>query len=183
MTVFRSVKEAEGKLKIGPVKTARKGIATRTLVIPTALVDAIRTHLRDHTQIGRSGLLFWRASDGAPIRSASWLKTFKKACNQVAADLEAAATTLTTATGEPESDEAQRVRELLTDQGGYIFHGTRVTGLTWSYRLSGGNLKAVQAIGGHTSSKTALRYQRADVDYLAVIAANVSRMIVDDLKP
>lgn len=177
VTVSRSVKEAEGKVDIGPVKTARRGIVTRTLVIPVALVDAIRTHLRDHTQIGRSGLLFWRATDGGPIRSAAWLKTFKKACNQVAADLESEAARLSAATGEPESDESQRIRELLTDQGGYIFHGTRVTGLTWSYRLSGGNLKAVQAIGGHTSSKTALRYQRADVDYLAAIAVNVSNMI------
>ena len=183
VTVSRSVKEAEGKVEIGAVKTARKGIATRTLVIPAALVDAIRTHLRDHTQIGRSGLLFWRATDGAPIRSAAWLKTFKKACNQVAADLEGEAARQTAATGEPESDEAQRVRELLADHGGYIFHGTRVTGLTWSYRLSGGNLKAVQAIGGHTSSKTALRYQRADVDYLAAIAENVSAMIEGNAKP
>jgi hypothetical protein len=41
-------------------------------------------------------------------------------------------------TGEPETDESQRIRELLTGNGGYIFHGTRVTGLTWAYRLSGG---------------------------------------------
>lgn len=176
VTVTRAVKEAEGKIEIGLLKTARKGIATRTLVIPDALVDAVKVHLRDHTQIGRTGLLFWRA-DGGPIRSAAWLKTFKKACVQVAADLEAEAARHNAATGEQESDESQRVRELLTDQGGYIFHGTRVTGLTWTYRLSGGNLKAVQAIGGHTSSKTALRYQRADIDYLAAIAANVSNMI------
>jgi len=38
---------------------------------------------------------------------------------------------------------------------GYIFHGTRVSGLTWAYRLSGGNLRAVQAIAGHTSPKMA----------------------------
>jgi len=34
-----------------------------------------------------------------------------------------------------ESDEPQRIRDLLTSNGGYIFHGTRVTGLS---RLSGG---------------------------------------------
>ena len=45
------------------------------------------------------------------------------------------------------------------------------------------SLKAVQAIGGHTSSKTALRYQRADVDYLAAIAENVSAMIEGNAKP
>jgi integrase len=61
----------------------------------------------------------------------------------------------------------RRPRELLTGQGGYIFHGTRGTGLTWAYRLSGGNLRAVQAIAGHTSPKMALHYQRAEIDYLA----------------
>ncbi|MBN9106177.1 MAG: tyrosine-type recombinase/integrase [Propionibacteriaceae bacterium] len=182
VTVSRSVKEAEGKLEIGPVKTARRGIATRTLVIPAVLVDAIRAHLREHTQIRRSGLLFWRASDGGPVRSAAWLKAFKRACNQVATDLEAEEA-MQIAAGEPETDESQRVRELLTDHGGYIFHGTRVTGLTWSYRLSGGNLKAVQAIGGHTSSKTALRYQRADVDYLAAIAESLSAMTENGANP
>lgn len=164
------------------MKTARRGVVTRTLVIPAALVDAVKAHLRDHTQAGRSGLLFWRPSDGLPIRSAAWLKTFKKACNQVAADLEAEAAKETAASGQPESEESQNIREPLTDQGGYIFHGTRVTGLTWTYRLSGGNLKAVQAIGGHTSPKTALRYQRAEVDYLAAIAENVSTMIEGSVK-
>ena len=183
VTVSRAVKEAEGRVEIGALKTARKGVATRTLPIPAALLDAVKTHLREHTQIGRSGLLFWRANDGGPIRSAAWLKIFKKACLHVATDLEAEALKLSAETGEPESDESQRVRELLADHGGYIFHGTRVTGLTWSYRLSGGNLKAVQAIGGHTSSKTALRYQRADVDYLAAIAENVSAMIEGNAKP
>ena len=85
-------------------------------------------------------------------------------------------------TGEPETDESQRIRELLTGNGGYIFHGTRVTGLTWTYRLSGGNLRAVQAIAGHTSPKMALRYQRAEMDYLAAIASNVSDMIEHSAK-
>lgn len=177
VTVAHDVKEAEGKLEIGPLKTARKGIVTRTLVIPAALIDAVKAHLRDHTQVGRSGLLFWREGDGMPIRSAAWLKMFKKACNQVAADLEAEAAEQVATSGQPESEGSQDIRELLTHQGGYIFHGTRVTGLTWTYRLSGGNLKAVQAVGGHTSPKTALRYQRAEVDYLAAIAENMSTMI------
>jgi integrase len=80
-------------------------------------------------------------------------------------------------TGEPETDESLRIRGLLTGNGGYIFHGTRVTGLTWAYRLSSGNLRAVQAIAGHTSPKMALRYQRAEMDYLAAVADNVSKKI------
>jgi len=35
----------------------------------------------------------------------------------------------------------------------------------------------VQAIAGHTSPKMALRYQRAEMDYLAAVANNVSEMI------
>lgn len=175
--VHQSVKEAEGKIVIGPLKTARKGIATRTLPIPAALVDDARIHLREHTQLGRSGLLFWRTKDGGPVRSADWLRAFKKACKDVADRIEADAARHFERTGEPESDDSQRIRELLTGRGGYVFHGTRVTGLTWAYRLSGGNLRAVQAIAGHTSPKMALRYQRAEMDYLAAVADNVSTMI------
>jgi integrase len=175
--VERAVKEAEGTVALGPLKTARKGISTRTLPIPAALVGEVKAHLRDHTQLGRSGLLFWRAKDGGPVKSADWLRAFKKACWKVATQMETEAELHRAQTGESESDESQRNRELLTGQGGYIFHGTRVTGLTWAYRLSGGNLRAVQAIAGHTSPKMALRYQRAEMDYLAAVANNVSEMI------
>lgn len=175
--VERSVKQADKAVTLGPLKTARKGIATRMLPIPAALVDDVRAHLRDHTQLGRTGLLFWRTQDGDPVKSADWLRTFKRACRKVADQMETDAELHRLQTGEPESDESQRIRELLTGNGGYIFHGTRVTGLTWTYRLSGGNLRAVQAIAGHTSPKMALRYQRAEMDYLAAIAGNVSDMI------
>ena len=175
--VHQSVKEAEGKVEIGPLKTARKGIAFRTLPIPAALVGDVRTHLRDHTQLGRTGLLFWRTRDGGPVKSADWLRAFKKACKTVADHLEENAARRLDQSGEQESEESQRIRELLTGEGGYVFHGTRVTGLTWAYRLSGGNLRAVQAIAGHTSPKMALRYQRAEMDYLAAVAGNVSSMI------
>lgn len=111
------------------------------------------------------------------MRSADWLRAFKKACVNVADGLEADAAVHLAQTGEPEGDASQRIRELLTGRGGYVFHGTRVTGLTWAYRLSGGNLRAVQAIAGHTSPKMALRYQRAEMDYLSTVAGNVSAMI------
>lgn len=173
VTVARAVKEVSGEVTLGPLKTARTGIASRVLPIPDVLIDDVKTHLRTHTQLGRTGLLFWRASDGLPVRASAWLKAFKQASVDVAANLEAAAAS----SGEPETEESQQIREILTDHGGYVFHGTRVTALTWSYRQSGGNLRAVQAIGGHTSSKTALRYQRADLKYLAAIADNVSTMI------
>jgi len=42
------------------------------------------------------------------------------------------------------------VKRLLTENGGYVFYGTRVTGLTAIYRHSGGNLKAVMAVGDRT---------------------------------
>jgi phosphate-selective porin len=140
-------------------------------------VGDVRIHLREHTQLGRAGLLFWRIRDGGPVKSADWLRAFKNACKTVANNLEEDAVRRLEQSGEQESEESQRIRELLTGQGGYVFHGTRVTGLTWAYRLSGGNLRAVQAIAGHTSPKMALRYQRAEMDYLAAVAGNVSSMI------
>lgn len=174
--IHQSVKELNGVVTLGPLKTARRGIAIRTIPIPAALVDDIKAHLREHTQLGRAGLLFWR-TDGTPVRSDKWLRTFKRACFKVAAALEAEAARVMAETAEPESEESERIRELLTGHGGYIFHGTRATGLTWAYRASGGNLKAVQVLGGLTSAKTLMRYQRAEMDYLATIAGNVSAMI------
>ena len=108
------------------------------------------------------------------MKSSDWLRAFKKACTNVANRLEADAAAHLAQTGEPESDASQRIRELLTGRGGYVFHGTRVTGLTWAYRLSGGNLRAVQAIAGHTSPKMALRYQRAEQARDAALAAAMS---------
>jgi integrase len=145
-------------------------------------VDDVKAHLRNHTQLGRDGLLFWRTQDGQPVKSADWLRFFKRACRKVESQMVMDADIHRQQTGEPESDESQRIRELLVGNGGYIFHGTRVTGLTWAYRLSSGNLRAVQAIAGHTSPKMALRYQRAEMDYLAAVADNVSKMIESGTK-
>ena len=77
--VHQSVKEAEERLEIGPLKTARKGVASRTLPIPAALVDDVKAHLRRHTQPGRTGLLFSRTKDGGAVGSADWLRALKKA--------------------------------------------------------------------------------------------------------
>ena len=146
--VQHSVNEHDWDNPIGGLKTDR---SDRRLVIPKALMPDVTEHLREYTQLGPTGLLFW-TMDGKPVRSAAWLKTFKKACQQVADETD---------------DEA--TKRLLTGNGGYLFHGTRVTGLTGIYRLSGGNLKAVMTVGGHTSAKTALRYQRAELDYQRAI--------------
>lgn len=173
LKVARSVKQAESVVELGPLKTARRGVASRTLPIPPVLIADIKEHVREHAQLGRSGLLFWRMRDGGPVRSADWLKSFKAACQQVAEELEKQARL----DGRVDDDATMRIREQLTASGGYVFHGTRVTGLTWAYRLSGGNLRAVQAMGGHTSPKMALRYQRAELAYLAEVADNVSGMI------
>jgi len=53
VTASRAVKETEGRVEIGLLKTARNGIASRTVPIPAARMDAVKTHLRDHAQIGR----------------------------------------------------------------------------------------------------------------------------------
>ena len=44
MKVERSVKQAGGAVTLGPLQTARKGIATRTLPIPAAMVEDVRAH-------------------------------------------------------------------------------------------------------------------------------------------
>ncbi|MDR2895239.1 MAG: site-specific integrase [Propionibacteriaceae bacterium] len=154
--VQHSVNPHDWDNPIGKLKTDR---SDRRLVIPQALMNDVREHLRDFTQLGPTGLLFW-TMDGKPVRSAAWLKMFKKACQQVADETD---------------DEA--TRRLLTENGGYVFHGTRVIGLTGIYRLSGGNLKAVMTVGGHTSAKTALRYQRAELDYQRAIMEAESQEI------
>ncbi|MDR0416660.1 MAG: tyrosine-type recombinase/integrase [Propionibacteriaceae bacterium] len=146
--VQHSVDEHRWGNPIGDLKTER---SDRRLVIPSVLLPDVKAHLREHTQLGATGLLFWSPS-GKPVRSAAWLKMFKKACQKVAG-----------------STDDEHVKHLLADNGGYLFHGTRSTGLTSVYRHSGGNLKAVMAVGGHTSSKTALRYQRAELEYQRVI--------------
>jgi len=150
LRVERSVKEAEGKIFVDKTKTEK---SRRTVPIPDAIAPDIRQHLRDHAQLGPRGLLFWSTDDGGLIRSAAWLKTFKRACRQVA-----------------ETTDDETIRRALLDHGGYVFHGLRATGLSQEYRASEGNMKVVQALGGHTNPKTAMRYQRAESALLAEIA-------------
>jgi integrase len=158
--VQHSVDERNWDNPIGKLKTER---SDRRIIVPQALLADVKAHLRDHTQLGAKGLLFW-TDDGKPVRSGHWLKLFKKACHQVA-----------------EQSDDEKVKRLLTANGGYVFHGTRVTGLTGIYRLSGGNLKAVMAVGGHTSEKTALRYQRAELDYQRAIMEAQSQEIQEQV--
>jgi len=40
-----------------------------------------------------------------------------------------------------DASDDEKIKRLLTDNGGYVFYGTRVTGLTAIYRHSGGNFK------------------------------------------
>jgi integrase len=110
--VQHSVNEHDWDNPIGGLKTDR---SDRRLIVPKALMPDVTEHLREYTQLGPKGLLFW-TMDGKPVRSAAWLKWFKKACQQVA----------------NETDDASTKR-LLTKNGGYLFHGTRVTGLTGIY--------------------------------------------------
>jgi len=56
---------------------------------------------------------------------------------------------------------------------GYILHGTRVTGLRLTYRLSGGNLRAVQLLLGHTKIESTVRYLGIEVDDALSIAEQV----------
>ena len=55
--VEHAVKQFDNVTSIGPLKTARRRIATRTLPIPAVLVADVRAHLRNHAQLGRNRLL------------------------------------------------------------------------------------------------------------------------------
>ena len=60
---------------------------------------------------------------------------------------------------------------------GYVqFHDLPHVGLIYA-AVTGATIRELQAIAGHTSPKMALRYQRAEIDYLAAVADNVSKMI------
>jgi len=76
------LKDAETISDTEPVEDGRKGFATHTLPIPAVLVDDVKAHLRNHTQLGRDALLFWRTKGGEPVRSPDWLRFFKRACRK-----------------------------------------------------------------------------------------------------
>jgi integrase len=75
--VSRGVVRAGTTTYLGPPKTEA---GTRTVRIPASLIDEVKTHLRDHAQLGADGLLFWGA-DGRNADDRDWRREWLRACS------------------------------------------------------------------------------------------------------
>jgi integrase len=82
LRVEASVSEVNGALVVGPPKTAA---GVRTIAIPGAIIDDLRTHLAKYAEPGAEGRVFTGAK-GATIRRGNWATIWKRAC--VAAGIE-----------------------------------------------------------------------------------------------
>lgn len=80
--VTRGVVRAGTTFHVGEPKTEA---ARRTVHIPASLLDDVRSHLRDHTQLGPHGLLFW-GQDGTNVDDRLWRKTWLRACRDAGAE-------------------------------------------------------------------------------------------------
>lgn len=74
--ISRAIVRAGTTSHIGAPKTSA---AKRTVHIPPSLLDDVRAHLRDNTQIGPNGLLFWD-SGGGNVDDRTWRKAWLRAC-------------------------------------------------------------------------------------------------------
>lgn len=80
--VQRGVVRAGTTFHVGEPKT---DAARRTVHIPASLLDDVRSHLRDHTQLGPNGLLFW-GQDGSNVDDRLWRKVWLRACRDAGAE-------------------------------------------------------------------------------------------------
>lgn len=74
--ISRGIVRAGTTSHIGAPKTEA---AKRTVHIPPSLLDDVRTHLRDNSQIGLNGLLFWDTG-GGNVDDRTWRKAWLRAC-------------------------------------------------------------------------------------------------------
>lgn len=80
--VTRGVVRAGNTVHVGEPKT---DAARRIVHIPASLHDDVRAHLRDHTQLGPHGLLFWGLG-GTNVDDRLWRKTWLRACRDAGAE-------------------------------------------------------------------------------------------------
>ena len=74
--ISRGVARAGTAIYVGLPKT---DAATRTVQIPASLIDEVKTHLRDHAQLGADGLLFW-GDNGLNADDRAWHRAWLTAC-------------------------------------------------------------------------------------------------------
>lgn len=77
ISVSRGVSSGISELVVGEPKTAA---GNRVVMIPRPLLDEVRHHLREHTQLGPDGLLFWDETSGRQVSYPRWRSAFVKAC-------------------------------------------------------------------------------------------------------
>jgi integrase len=52
----------------------------RNVRIPASVLEVVKTHLREHAQLGPQGLLFWR-DDGGHVTDTEWRAAWLRACS------------------------------------------------------------------------------------------------------
>ncbi|MDR1768952.1 MAG: site-specific integrase, partial [Propionibacteriaceae bacterium] len=75
--VRRGVTRAGGQIVIGEPKT-EAGI--RDVGIPASMLDDVRRHLNEYTQLGDDGLLFYDTVTGLNVHDSSWRRAWLRAC-------------------------------------------------------------------------------------------------------
>ena len=148
--IRRAVVRANGEVIIG---TPKSDAGTRDVAIPPHLLGAVESHIADHAEVGRNGLLF-PATGGGHLSPSS---LYGRAPTRIRAGwgfygARAAA-------GRPD----------------LRWHDLRHTGAVWA-AATGATLAELMARLGHSTQGAALRYQHAAHDRDAEIARRLSQL-------
>lgn len=155
------VKNAVIRVRRGVVRSRSAGVVAkapksdagiRDVPIPPDIVDAVAEHLREFAAPGRDGLVFPGANGNHLSPSAFYGKVSRKLRGEPAA-------------GGYGWYEARRIAA----RSDLRFHDLRHGALTEAAR-HGATLAELMALGGHSTSQAAMRYQQAASDRLAQIA-------------
>ncbi|GAA3528451.1 putative prophage phiRv2 integrase [Aeromicrobium flavum] len=155
------VKNAVIRVRRGVVRSRSAGVVAkapksdagiRDVPIPPDIVDAVAEHLREFAAPGRDGLVFPGANGNHLSPSAFYGKVSRKR------------------RGKPDTTgygwyEARRI----AGRQDLRFHDLRHGALTEAAR-HGATLAELMALGGHSTSQAAMRYQQAASDRLAQLA-------------
>ena len=148
--IRRAVVRANGEVIIG---TPKSDAGTRDVAIPPHLLGAVESHIADHAEVGRNGLLF-PATGGGHLSPSS---------------LYGRAPTRTRAGWGFYGARAAAGRPDLR------WHDLRHTGAVWA-AATGATLAELMARLGHSTQGAALRYQHAAHDRDAEIARRLSQL-------
>jgi integrase len=148
--IRRAVARANGEVIIG---TPKSDAGTRDVAIPPHLLGAVKSHIADHAEFGRDGLLF-PATGGGHLSPSSLYGR--------------APTRTRTGWGFYGARAAAGRPDLR-------WHDLRHTGAVWA-AATGATLAELMARLGHSTQGAALRYQHAAQDRDAEIARRLSEL-------